>query len=64
MSQTTEKKRFSIVWQYMTAVDSIIAICDTCQNKFSYKTSLTNLKKHFKAVHGINITEKACIYLN
>ncbi|XP_008178823.1 zinc finger BED domain-containing protein 4-like [Acyrthosiphon pisum] len=58
MSQTTEKKRFSIVWQYMTAVDSIIAVCDTCQKKLSYKTSLTNLKKHLKAVHGINITEK------
>lgn len=64
MSQTTEKKRFSIVWQYMTAVDSIIAVCDTCQKKLSYKTSLTNLKKLLKAVHGINITEKVCIYLN
>ncbi|XP_022177733.1 zinc finger BED domain-containing protein 6-like [Myzus persicae] len=52
------KERFSIVWQYMTAVDSIFAVCDTCQKKLSYKTSLTNLKKHLKAVHGINITEK------
>jgi len=64
MSQITEKKRFSVVWQYMTALDSIIAKCDTCEKKLSYKTSLTNLKKHLKAVHGINIIEKVCIYLN
>lgn len=57
----SQQKRFSVVWQYLTALDSTYAMCDVCKKKLSYKNSLTNLKKHITGVHGINITERVRI---
>jgi len=57
----SQQRRFSAVWQYMTAFDSTYAVCDVCKKKLSYKTSLTNLKKHITGVHGINIAERVSI---
>lgn len=54
----SERRRHSLIWQYMTAFDNTFAVCDISEKKLSYKKSLTNLKKHITGVHWINITEK------
>lgn len=49
--KTNQDKRTSNIWQYFTKIDSNFATCDLCKKKLSYKTSVTNLKKHLHNAH-------------
>ncbi|GBP36437.1 hypothetical protein EVAR_88017_1 [Eumeta japonica] len=44
-------KRTSIVWNYFTAVDGTTATCDMCSMRLSYKSTVSNLKKHLNRKH-------------
>lgn len=44
-------KHTSNVWSYFTKLDNTYAKCNICYNKYSYKTTLTNLKKHLSGPH-------------
>ncbi|KAL4096990.1 hypothetical protein QTP88_021842 [Uroleucon formosanum] len=46
--------RYSSVWEHFTIIDGIHAKCDICKRKYSYKSTLTNLKKHLSNKHLIN----------
>lgn len=46
-------QKTSSIWQNFTVVDSNFATCDICKRKLSYKTSVTNLKKHLTKAHLI-----------
>lgn len=50
MAGNISRKR-SEVWQMFEVVDEIYAKCNICKSKISYKTSLTNLKKHVQNRH-------------
>eukprot|EP00102_Acyrthosiphon_pisum_P013340 XP_008182878.1 PREDICTED: uncharacterized protein LOC103309376 [Acyrthosiphon pisum] len=47
----SQDKRTSNIWQHFTKIDSNFATCDLCKKKLSYKTSVTNLKKHLHNAH-------------
>jgi len=51
-------RRTSNVWSYFTVFDQNkkIAKCDQCLKKYSYHSTLTNLKKHLAGVHSINMS--------
>lgn len=49
----SQDRRTSDIWKHFSKVDSSIAKCDICKKKYSYKTSLSNLKKHLNNVHFI-----------
>jgi len=61
-------KRTSSIWQSFTVVDSNFATCDICKRKLSYKTSLTNLKRHLTNAHliysNVSQVKKIKIYKN
>lgn len=46
--------RYSSVWEHFTIIDGIHTKCDICKRKYSYKSTLTNLKKHLSNKHLIN----------
>lgn len=42
----------SLVWDYFVKNDeNKLAVCSVCKRWFSYKTSITNLKKHLRYKH-------------
>lgn len=43
--------RKSPMWQFFTTVDESLAKCDLCKKTVSYKTSISNLKKHMIRMH-------------
>jgi len=49
----SKDRRSSDIWQHFTKIDSILAKCDICKKMYSYKTSVTNLKKHFHHAHSL-----------
>lgn len=51
-------KRTSGIWAHFTIVDykNCIAKCDLCLKKYSFKSTLTNLKKHLFGCHGIKLS--------
>lgn len=48
-------RRSSDIWKHFTKIDSINAKCDICKKNYSYKTSITNLKKHLSHSHLLYI---------
>lgn len=46
-------RRSSSVWAYFTIKDNVNAKCDICHKIYSYKSTLTNLKKHLSSRHLI-----------
>lgn len=46
--------RYSNVWVHFTVIDGSFAKYDICKKKYSYKSTLTNLKKHLFNSHLIN----------
>lgn len=46
-------RRSSSVWSYFTIKDKVNAKCDICHKSYSYKSTLTNLKKHLSSCHFI-----------
>lgn len=46
-------KRSSPVWNFFTVTDKVqyIAECDMCKKSFSFKSSVSNLKKHMEKKH-------------
>jgi len=51
-------RRTSNIWSHFTVFDQNkkIAKCDKCLKKYSYHSTLTNLKKHLAGVHSINMS--------
>lgn len=49
-------RKLSGVWSHFTAIENTtFAKCDICKRKYSYKTSVTNLKTHLASAHWIHI---------
>jgi hypothetical protein len=48
-----QDRRTSDIWKHFSKVDSSQAKCEICKKKYSYKTSLSNLKKHLNNSHLI-----------
>lgn len=49
----SQDRRTSDIWKHFSKVNSSLAKCDICKKNYSYKTSLSNLKKHLKNAHFI-----------
>lgn len=47
------KRKTSEVWNFFTITDAskMLAKCDLCHQTFSYKSSVSNLKKHIQKKH-------------
>jgi hypothetical protein len=45
------KRKTSIIWNFFTPEDELKALCNFCKQKFSYKSSTTNLKAHITRKH-------------
>ncbi|VVC37452.1 Zinc finger C2H2-type,Zinc finger, BED-type [Cinara cedri] len=49
----------SDLWSHFTVIhDTKFAICNICKRKYSFKTSVTNLKTHFDKSHKYQIVDK------
>uniref|UniRef100_A0A6P7H1Y9 Uncharacterized protein LOC114345090 n=1 Tax=Diabrotica virgifera virgifera TaxID=50390 RepID=A0A6P7H1Y9_DIAVI len=46
-----KKRKISGMWQFFEMVDETYASCNICKNNISYKTSISNLKKHMQKKH-------------
>nr|CAD7428408.1 unnamed protein product [Timema monikensis] len=45
------KRKSSKMWNFFTPMDQVFAKCNICKQRLSYKTSVSNLKKHMKRKH-------------
>lgn len=49
-------RKTSNIWSYFTVVDNTtFAKCNISKTKYSFKTSVTNLKTHMNSSHWIQI---------
>nr|XP_022910336.1 zinc finger BED domain-containing protein 1-like [Onthophagus taurus] len=48
---STQRRKISEIWLFYDQVDEFFAKCNLCKRVFSYKTSITNLKKHLECKH-------------
>lgn len=49
-------RKTSNVWLDFTVIDNItFAKCDICKKKYSFKTTVTNLKTHLYSSHWIQL---------
>jgi len=46
-------RRNRSAWAYFTIKDNVNAKCDICHKIYSYKSTLTNLRKHLSSRHFI-----------
>lgn len=60
----SQDKRTSYIWQHFTKVDSSFAKCDICKRNLSYKTSVTNLKKHLNNAHLLYTYDTKVCYID
>lgn len=44
-------RKSSGIWQYCTALDRTHAKCGICNQRLSYKSSITNIKRHLARKH-------------
>lgn len=51
MSINLKRKKSSELWQFFEADASFYAKCNICKTKISYRTTISNLKKHMKSKH-------------
>lgn len=47
----SQKRKSSSMWEFFTRINSETAKCDLCKSTFSYKTSVSNLRKHMQRKH-------------
>ncbi|XP_069673667.1 uncharacterized protein [Periplaneta americana] len=47
----SQRKKFSPIWDLFTDCGAHAAKCDVCKQTFSFKTSLSNLKRHIERKH-------------
>lgn len=45
------RSKTSSVWRFFEVQDATVAICSICKCKLSYKSSISNLKKHLQRKH-------------
>lgn len=57
-SRAMNKQHTSTVWSYFAKLDNTYAKCNICHNNYSYKTTLTNLKKHLSGPHGVVLKQQ------
>lgn len=50
-SEVKSRAKTSKLWKYFEPVDDHFATCNMCKQKFSYRTSTSNLKKHILNKH-------------
>lgn len=48
-----DRKKTSYIWKFFTPEDDVKAKCNLCKQVVSYKTSTTNLKRHFERKHPL-----------
>jgi len=50
-------RRTSNIWEHFTIFDQnkYVAKCDLCRKKYSFKSTIYNLKKHLSNCHGIEL---------
>lgn len=54
------KGKKSIIWNFFTPENEILAMCMFCKQKISYKSSISNLKQHLQRKHPtINIKSES-----
>ncbi|XP_026745916.1 uncharacterized protein LOC113507243 isoform X3 [Trichoplusia ni] len=58
LSATIDKRRKSALWNFFTKKDNHLATCNICQKDFSYKGTITNLRKHLIHRHSEGAMEK------
>lgn len=46
-----KRTKYSCVWNFFDVKDSCSAVCSICKCKLSYKSSVSNLKKHLQRKH-------------
>lgn len=51
MSPKVKGTKSSALWRFFEVIDAECAKCSMCKQKFSYRTSTSNLKKHLKNKH-------------
>ncbi|XP_072400230.1 zinc finger BED domain-containing protein 4-like [Diabrotica undecimpunctata] len=47
------RKKTAHIWKFFTPQDQANAMCNICKQVLSYKTSTTNLKRHFERKHPL-----------
>lgn len=49
-------RKTSDIWSHFTVIENTtFAKCNICKKKYSFKTSVTNLKTHYSINHWIQI---------
>lgn len=57
------KPKTSNIWAHFTVVENTThAMCIICKRKYSFKTSVTNLKSHIKTNHWIQINSSKEVF--
>lgn len=51
MTFVLKQKKTSEIWQFFELIDDCYAKCNICKSKISYKTTISNLKKHMHTKH-------------
>ncbi|KAJ8923077.1 hypothetical protein NQ315_001629 [Exocentrus adspersus] len=54
-SLPANKQKRSLLWKYFIPISESMANCKICRKTISYKTSITNLKKHLERHPSVNI---------
>lgn len=63
----TKRKRRSAVWCLFTKLDQDFALCNLCNASISYRSSISNLKRHHATKHSViasgesNTSVQVCI---
>lgn len=54
-------RRTSYIWKHFTIIDQAkkLSRCDICLKKYSFKATLTNLRKHLEGVHAIRLSSNS-----
>ncbi|XP_021198030.3 uncharacterized protein LOC110381920 [Helicoverpa armigera] len=47
-----ERERTSKIWRIFTRRDNSVATCNLCNQDYSYRTTMSNLAKHFRTKHS------------
>ncbi|KAF2902321.1 hypothetical protein ILUMI_03859 [Ignelater luminosus] len=55
---TDKRRKTSGVWQVFEPIDNEFATCNICAKKLSYKTSISNLKKHMQCKHSAAVLQE------
>lgn len=46
-----KKNKTSPIWEFFTEINEGFAVCNICKTKLSFKSSISNLKRHVGSKH-------------